>query len=587
MGGCVMSTATTYPALASELRRLADRGVDVRELVGEGRRLVLEEVKEDDGDRELVADIRRLRSDCGGSEARLLAQLGTLARELCGEPIHASPKRPTPPAIAPYRPFPIELLPASVADAVVAHAEAIGCDRAMVALPTLGVLAASVGNNRRVLIKHGWSEPSILWPVTVADSGSIKSPALDAAIAPLRRWQDARFVEYAQEREEYRIAVAHQQRAFAAWRTTKGVGDPPIEPAAPIARRILVSDVTVEALAPLLRDAPRGLLLVRDELSGWFGSYDAYRGGRGGDVARWLELHRGGSITIDRRKSDEPIIYVPRASVSITGTIQPKVLASVLGVEHWANGLVARLLFAAPPRQPRRWRDAIADERVTRELERVVLELLALAPDTSGEPVELALDDAGKRAWIDWFNAHGARHDELTGDLAATSAKIEGCGARLGLVLGLARDPAARCITAQDIAAGVRLADWFEQEANRVYSILSESPPQAELRELVELLQRRGGHVTVRDLAHSGPRRYRGDRDASEAALCRLVESGRADWEESSESAPGRPTRRAKLRDPEPVALDPKKGDFGSGSNGAARGEAEEPPGFVAIGAAP
>ena len=45
---------------------------------------------------------------------------------------------------------------------------------------------------------------------------------------------------------------------------------PPSEP--PSAQRFIVGDATVEALIPLLQDNPRGLLLARDELNGWFGS---------------------------------------------------------------------------------------------------------------------------------------------------------------------------------------------------------------------------------------------------------------------------------------------------------------------------
>ena len=56
--------------------------------------------------------------------------------------------------------------------------------------------------------------------------------------------------------------------------------------------RYLVSDCTVEALAVLLEQHPRGLLVARDELSGWVNSFDAYKSCRGADVAHWLSMHR-------------------------------------------------------------------------------------------------------------------------------------------------------------------------------------------------------------------------------------------------------------------------------------------------------
>ena len=58
------------------------------------------------------------------------------------------------------------------------------------------------------------------------------------------------------------------------------------------ARIDALSDTTVEALAPILRVNPRGLLLARDELAGWIGSFDRYsgKGKSGADAANWLSM---------------------------------------------------------------------------------------------------------------------------------------------------------------------------------------------------------------------------------------------------------------------------------------------------------
>src|SRR3954454_12308989 len=53
-------------------------------------------------------------------------------------------------------------------------------------------------------------------------------------------------------------------------------------PEAPVRPRIRIADVTTEALGGLAAALPRGLLLVRDELSGWLGGFDKYGGGGGG-----------------------------------------------------------------------------------------------------------------------------------------------------------------------------------------------------------------------------------------------------------------------------------------------------------------
>src|SRR3970282_2004204 len=103
------------------------------------------------------------------------------------------------------------------------------------------------------------------------------------------------------------------------------------QPMSPEADRCVVSDTTVEALAPLLLANPRGLLLARDELAGWIGSFDRYAGGKGGaDPAHWLSIHNGESIVMDRKTGIRPTIFVPQAYVSVCGGIQPAILHRAL-----------------------------------------------------------------------------------------------------------------------------------------------------------------------------------------------------------------------------------------------------------------
>ena len=102
-------------------------------------------------------------------------------------------------------------------------------------------------------------------------------------------------------------------------------GDPPLEP---VLRRVVCSDVTIEKLADVLADNPRGVLVARDELAGWLGSYTRYKGKGGGtDLPHWLEMFRAGTLVIDRKTAERRTVYVARAAASITGGIQPGVLA--------------------------------------------------------------------------------------------------------------------------------------------------------------------------------------------------------------------------------------------------------------------
>ena len=56
----------------------------------------------------------------------------------------------------------------------------------------------------------------------------------------------------------------------------------PPEPPEPVGRTV-VGDTTAEALFSVLEENPRGVLVSRDELTGWLRSMDQYKGGKGSD----------------------------------------------------------------------------------------------------------------------------------------------------------------------------------------------------------------------------------------------------------------------------------------------------------------
>lgn len=217
-----------------------------------------------------------------------------------------------------WRLFPTDLLPNLLRRFVAETADAIGCDAAFVALPVLAVVGGAIAMTREVELKASWAEPPIIWGSIIARSGTLKSPALDAVTLPLRRMQAEALRGY------QRALQAHNQVIVDAKSRKTLPPDPPT------ARRFMVSDCTIESLAPILEKNPRGLILVRDELSAWLGSFNQYKArGRGADSASWLELHRAGTLIVDRKGADKPTIYVPRAAVSVVGTIQPGIIAAL------------------------------------------------------------------------------------------------------------------------------------------------------------------------------------------------------------------------------------------------------------------
>ncbi|MBC7855410.1 MAG: DUF3987 domain-containing protein, partial [Pirellulaceae bacterium] len=232
----------------------------------------------------------------------------------------------------PFRPFPTKLLPPICADFVRQAAASIDCDESMVALPLLSSVAAAIGNSCRIGLKPDYTEPAVIWTATLCESGSRKSAALEAPLVPIRRREGEAQKQHRDDMSHYSTCMQEHKAAVSDWnKSGRRKGEPlPKEPEKPIGRRFVVEDTTVEGLVSRLEANPRGLLLTRDELSGFFQGLNQYKpGGRGSDDAAFLNMFGARPITIDRKNPDKPSIHVPMANLSICGGIQPGVLRRI------------------------------------------------------------------------------------------------------------------------------------------------------------------------------------------------------------------------------------------------------------------
>jgi hypothetical protein len=462
-----------------------------------------------------------------------------------------------PPVVEPYRPFPLECLPEPVRSFVKQVGTAMCCDESFVALPLLAAAAAAVGNCLQIELKKGWTEPCILWCVVVAESGTLKSPALELALRPVRNRQRLAIKEHRDAMETYEADLVQYEINMTAWKKTKDPTDSPIKPQPPVCWRNITEDTTVEALAMLLVSNWRGLLVGKDEWAGWLRSFGQYKQGRGGDEAHWLNMHGGRPMIVDRKTTGT--IFVSRAAVSICGGIQPGPLARVLRPEFHENGLLARVLFAHPPRRRKRWTEAEISPAMEKTIGELFDKLYSLEPipDDNGDPQPgiLRLSPEAKTKWIRFFDAHADEQVRLSGDEAAAWSKLEGYAARLAIVVHCLRWAAGDSTLAhsgvvddKSMEAGIALSQWFGQETRRVYATLGETDVDRDRRRLMELIRRKGGTLTSRELMRSSGTFQKAE-DA-EAALEELTKAGIGQWEYVPPGPKGgQPTRRFVLAD--------------------------------------
>ncbi len=314
---------------------------------------------------------------------------------------HCQSGAPAPqvPLTSAYTPFPTGTLPGPVRAYVDAVSAAMSCDSAFSALPALALLGAAIGASHCVQPKKGWKEPSFIWSVAIGESGQGKSP-------PYRHIEEIAEDVNDQLEQSYEIAVNAGEIPTEECEWTAADADPTSAAATsapPVRRTFRKGDVTIEALIGVLRDNPRGLFVTQDELSGWVGGFTKYSGKTGAtSLPQWLQLHHAGAVNYTRKTGDRDSreIRVRGVGVSVTGTIQPRILARVLTEEYRASGFLARLLLAMPPWRSRHWSEAEVDDPTRAAFIELVNKLFRLPagnrPDGSPVPHVVRLSPAAK-----------------------------------------------------------------------------------------------------------------------------------------------------------------------------------------------
>lgn len=447
-----------------------------------------------------------------------------------------------------WRPFPVDCLPTVAADYVNVLAKSMSTDPAMIALPLLASMAAAIGNSRVVSIHDDWQEPPILWTAVVCESGTQKTPAYLKGTAFIQEINSKLAAANKEDRERFERETRDYEAAVMLWkqavRSKEGTSEPPpVPPAPPITRAAVTNDTTIECLATRLGENPRGLLEANDELSGWLSSFDRYSGGgsTSGDAAAWLSMYNACPLINDRKTSGR--LIVDRASVSITGGIQPGILARAIGDEHQENGLLPRFLLAAPPRRLKKRPPKSTGADVAGPT-RIMFETLFGLPMTDGGPAQIRLDDGAEAAWWTFHDEHAVRVHQAHGFTASLLSKIEAAAARLALVIHLGRAASGErvsweAVDAVSMARGVTLANWFADEGLRIHGATVGKQVDGPAEELLRIVREAGGAIadrTVRD-------RRRRFKDSAERGrvVGRLVAAGKLETFTTGADEGGRP----------------------------------------------
>jgi len=467
--------------------------------------------------------------------------------------------RDTPPPV-----FPMEIFPPALADWIMKAAKSKSAPVDYVAASVLTGAASLIGSARRISLWEGWSEPAILWSAIVGNPSAGKSPAMDPVLSALSAIEGDSLPEFEEAIRYYETQKMEADLVRSSWeRKAKEAvelsGSPPLlpegaqTPAMPVRKRLTIRDATSEALLAALKGQPKGLLMTRDELAGWFASFDRYSGSKGGDRALWLEAFGGRSYVVDRVKNGGEAIHIPSLGISVIGGMQPDKLESCL-LKGDDDGLSSRFLYFCPRPAQRQRPMHSADQRL---FERWMRKLDALAHDVdeNGKPLprHIPLSGEGIEVFHTWWQGLLER-DTDNARMNGWWGKSQGTASRLALVLeylAWAASPDAMEpleVQAETMEKAIGFMDHYAGPmAEIAHGAASRSEADANTLKLARYILEQGfQEFSVRNLQRSGPSPIRSLKAPGiKTTCCNLVDAG---WLQASPVRQGDTSGRCKDR---------------------------------------
>ena len=472
--------------------------------------------------------------------------------------------QPLPDGLPEVPPFNPELLPESFRPWIEDIAERIQCPPDFPAVGAMVALAAVVGRQVGIRPKaqDEWTVTPNLWGYVIGRPGMMKTAALKEPLRPLFKMEAEAAEEHQAAINQWnaeRQVVAQQkkleanfiQKAIKDGKKTHEIAASLVgsEKELPTRERWMTSDSTVEKLGELLNQNPKGLLIFRDELTGFLRTLD--REGHEGSRAFYLEAWNGdGPFTFDR--IGRGTVEIEAACVSILGGIQPgplvDYLAGVFRGGSGDDGLLQRFQMVWPDtgkawKDVDRWPDREARERAYSVFER----LKKFDGEGIGAEVEdveipfLRFTPDAHELFLEWRSELETRlRDEKEHPaFIAHLAKYRSLVPSLALLIHLA-DVGHGPVGIKSLARACDWAEFLEAHARRVYAPAL-SPEMEAARNLDKRIA--NGDVsekfTAREVYRNG---WRGlNPEATETAISVLQDFDRIRQE--TEKTGGRPRK--------------------------------------------
>ena len=394
--------------------------------------------------------------------------------------------------LLPVKPLDPEMLPNSMRDYITDIAERMdNSSPDYVAVGVMVALATLIGRKLAVMPKRydPWLVVPNLWGAVIGRPSAKKTPSLTKAMAPLHQFESEEFEKHAiamgKHIEQVKVAkVALKanekllRKKIENGKQEEGEKDflksltlEPVEP--PPCKRFIVNDATAEKLGELLGSNPMGVLLFRDELTGWLNTLD--KPDRASDRAFYLECWAGtGSFTYDRIGRGTQ--RIESATLSLMGGIQPGKLVPYLAAQKEGkgdDGLIERFqLMVYPDPKPFEHVDRPPNEEAEQKAIQIFNKLNWLEGDLASPTIQKFLPDAQKlfNTWYD-KNQKLVRSATLSPQLESHLAKYVSLLPSLALIIHAVDSSPGGSIGIQSAKKALAWCEYLESHARRVYAL--------------------------------------------------------------------------------------------------------------------
>ncbi len=409
--------------------------------------------------------------------------------------------------------FPVEALPETVRDYVLAVSEFLQTPVDMAGSLSLAVLAHCLQGKYEVLIKKGWQEPLNLFVLPVAAPSEKKSPCLKWMIKPIqqyeREWNKEHAREIALSNNTYAALlrkVEKMQKDYAAGKITQAELDAAKDEEREFAvlrpKKEYVDDITVERMATLMVENEGRLSAFGTESTLFQNLNGRYSNGAYFDIV--LKGFSQDPIRVDRAGKDEEVIENP--VLTIVQMAQPRVLEGMMRNEEFlGRGLIARILFSLPKSLvgDRNIDPPTVPDETANGYHKLILRLLNTEPQNTelitlsedAEHVRLVFEQetedklkSGEYSFIaDWIGKIRGTAVRIAGLLCRTEAEE-----RKAAGAGMPDESPHFVISEENMSNAILLACYFIEHAKVAYSKMGADRLTNNSKLIVEAIRREG-----------------------------------------------------------------------------------------------